>query len=156
VLADSPRSGSRTSSRDDCTGKVAGDRSIPSNVLALPGRKLTGAISTTSPRQSIRRRAGSGRATIDNKDVRLKPETFANVTLYSPAITPAGGLPKQALIYEGKPGPGRGCAEGQAIELREIKPEGPMETSSSREQSEKRRAARQQGPLSSTAPHPGS
>ncbi len=41
------------------------------------------------------------RATIDNKNGMLKPEMFANVTIYSAGDHPAVGVPKQALIYEG-------------------------------------------------------
>ena len=41
------------------------------------------------------------RATLDNREGLLKPEMFANVTIYSPGDHPAVGVPKQALIYEG-------------------------------------------------------
>jgi len=55
-------------------------------VLALPGRTLTRI--RLCPRRSIRlTRPLLVRRTVDNKDGQLKPEMFANVTLYSPAIT---------------------------------------------------------------------
>ena len=62
------------------------------------------------------------RATIDNKDAKLKPEMFANVTLYSTSDHPAVGVPKQALIYEADQVRIWVAHEDKTIELRQIKP----------------------------------
>ena len=62
------------------------------------------------------------RATIDNKDGLLKPEMFANVTIYSASDHPAVGVPKQALIYEGDQVRIWVAHEDKTIELRQIKP----------------------------------
>ena len=61
------------------------------------------------------------RATVDNKDGLLKPEMFANVTIYSSGEHPAVGVPKQALIYEGDQVRLWVAHEDKSIELRQIK-----------------------------------
>ena len=61
------------------------------------------------------------RATVDNKDGLLKPEMFANVTIYSGGDHPAVGVPKQALIYEGDQVRVWVAHEDKSIELRQIK-----------------------------------
>ena len=61
------------------------------------------------------------RATVDNKDGLLKPEMFANVTIYSAGDHPAVGVPKQALIYEGDQVRVWVAHEDKSIELRQIK-----------------------------------
>jgi cobalt-zinc-cadmium efflux system membrane fusion protein len=61
------------------------------------------------------------RATVDNKAGLLKPEMFANVTIYSAGDHPAVGVPKQALIYEGDQVRVWVAHEDKSIELRQIK-----------------------------------
>jgi cobalt-zinc-cadmium efflux system membrane fusion protein len=61
------------------------------------------------------------RATVDNKAGLLKPEMFANVTIYSAGDHPAVGVPKQALIYEGDQVRVWIAHEDKSIELRQIK-----------------------------------
>jgi cobalt-zinc-cadmium efflux system membrane fusion protein len=58
---------------------------------------------------------------VDNKDGLLKPEMFANVTIYSAGDHPAVGVPKQALIYEGDQVRVWVAHEDKSIELRQIK-----------------------------------
>jgi membrane fusion protein, heavy metal efflux system len=60
------------------------------------------------------------RATVDNKDGLLKPEMFANVTIYSGGDHLAVGVPKQALIYEGDRVRVWVAHEDKSIELRQI------------------------------------
>ena len=62
------------------------------------------------------------RAIVDNKDGQLKPEMFANVTIYSASDHPAIGVPKQALIYEGDQVRVWVAHEDKSIELRQITP----------------------------------
>jgi cobalt-zinc-cadmium efflux system membrane fusion protein len=61
------------------------------------------------------------RATIDNKDGVLKPEMFANVTIYSAADRAAPAVPKQALIYEGNQVRIWVARDDRSVELRRIK-----------------------------------
>ena len=61
------------------------------------------------------------RATLDNKDELLKPEMFANVTIYSGGGQPAVAVPKQALIYEADQVRVWAVLPDKSIELRKIK-----------------------------------
>jgi cobalt-zinc-cadmium efflux system membrane fusion protein len=108
--------------RETDASNVAVGQEISFNVLALPGRALTARINYVSAALDPATRRLLARATIDNKDGLLKPEMFANVTIYSPGDHPAVGVPKQALIYEGNQVRVWVAHEDKTIELRQIKP----------------------------------
>ncbi len=108
--------------RETDASNVAVGQEISFNVLALPGRALTARINYVSAAIDPATRRLLARATIDNKDGLLKPEMFANVTIYSPGDHPAVGVPKQALIYEGNQVRVWVAHEDKTIELRQIKP----------------------------------
>src|SRR3984893_18301343 len=107
--------------RETDASKVAVGQEISFNVLALPGRTLTAHIDYVAAAIDPATRRLLVRATIDNKDGQLKPEMFANVTLYSPGDHPAVGVPKQALIYEGSQVRVWVAHDDKSIELRQIK-----------------------------------
>jgi cobalt-zinc-cadmium efflux system membrane fusion protein len=107
--------------RESDASKVSVDQEIAFNVLALPGRTLTARIDYVSAAIDPATRRLLVRATIDNKDGLLKPEMFANVTIYSGGDHPAVGVPKQALIYEGDQVRVWVAHEDKSIELRQIK-----------------------------------
>jgi membrane fusion protein, heavy metal efflux system len=90
------------------------------SVLALPGRNFSARIDFVSAAIDPSTRRLLVRATIDNKDGLLKPEMFANVTIYSGRDRPAVGVPKQALIYEGDRVRLWVAHDDKSIELREI------------------------------------
>ena len=92
------------------------------NVLALPGRPLSARINYVATAIDPATRRLLVRATIDNQEGRLKPEMFANVTIYSASDHPAIGVPKQALIYEGDQVRIWVAHPDKSIELRQIKP----------------------------------
>ena len=108
--------------RETDVSNVSVGQEISFNVLALPGRPLTARINYVSAAIDPATRRLLVRATIDNKDGLLKPEMFANVTIYSPGDHPAVGVPKQALIYEGSQVRVWVAHEDKSIELRQIKP----------------------------------
>ena len=108
--------------RETDASNVSVGQEIAFNVLALPGRPLTARINYVSAAIDPATRRLLVRATIDNKDGRLKPEMFANVTIYSAGDHPAIGVPKQALIYEGNHVRVWVAHEDKSIELRQIKP----------------------------------
>jgi cobalt-zinc-cadmium efflux system membrane fusion protein len=108
--------------RETDASNVSEGQEITFNVLALPGRPLTARINYVSAAIDAATRRLLVRATIDNKDGRLKPEMFANVTIYSASDHPAIGVPKQALIYEGDQVRVWVAHEDKTIELRQIKP----------------------------------
>jgi cobalt-zinc-cadmium efflux system membrane fusion protein len=107
--------------RETDASKVSVGQEIAFNVLALPGRPLTARINYVAAAIDPATRRLLVRATIDNKDGQLKPEMFANVTIYSPGDHPAVGVPKQALIYEGDQVRVWVAHEDKSIELRQIK-----------------------------------
>src|SRR5450759_2119330 len=107
--------------RESDAARVSVGQEIAFNLLALPGRPLTARISYVAAAIDPATRRLLVRATIDNKDGLLKPEMFANVTIYSAGDHPAVGVPKQALIYEGDQVRVWVAHEDKSIELRQIK-----------------------------------
>jgi cobalt-zinc-cadmium efflux system membrane fusion protein len=105
----------------DCANVAIG-QDVTFNVLALPGRSLTARINYVATAIDPATRRLLVRATIDNKNATLKPEMFANVTIYSAGDRPAVGVPKQALIYEGDQVRIWVAHTDKTIELRQIKP----------------------------------
>src|SRR5947199_1080182 len=87
--------------RETDAALVSVGQEISFNVLALPGKPLTARIDYVAAAIDPATRRLLVRATVDNPDGRLKPEMFANVTIYSGSDHAAIGVPKQALIYEG-------------------------------------------------------
>jgi cobalt-zinc-cadmium efflux system membrane fusion protein len=108
--------------RETDAATVSVGQEIAFNVLALPGRPLRARIDYVSAAIDPATRRLLVRATIDNKDGLLKPEMFANVTIYSASDHAAVGVPKQALIYEGDDVRVWVAHEDKSIELRQIKP----------------------------------
>jgi len=107
--------------READASNVSVGQELAFNVLALPGRPLKARINYVSAAIDPATRRLLVRATIDNKDGLLKPEMFANVTIYSASDHPAIGVPKQALIYEGNQVRVWVAHEDKSIELRRIK-----------------------------------
>lgn len=108
--------------RESDAAKVAVGQDVTFSVMALPGRSLTARINYVAAAIDPSTRRLMVRATIDNKDGALKPEMFANVTLYAPSDHRAVGVPKQALIYEGDQVRVWVAHNDKSIELRQIKP----------------------------------
>ena len=108
--------------RESDAASVSVGQEISFNVLALPGRSLFARINYVATAIEPATRRLLVRATIDNKDRMLKPEMFANVTIYSPSDHAAVGVPKQALIYEADQVRVWVAHEDKSIELRSIKP----------------------------------
>jgi membrane fusion protein, heavy metal efflux system len=108
--------------RETDSANVAIGQEISFSVLALPGRTLSARINYVSTAIDPATRRLLVRATIDNKNFTLKPEMFANVTIYSAGDHPAVGVPKQALIYEGDQVRVWVAHADKSIELRQIKP----------------------------------
>jgi membrane fusion protein, heavy metal efflux system len=108
--------------RESDAAKVAVGQDVTFNVMALPGRPLSARLNYVAAAIDPATRRLLVRATIDNVDGALKPEMFANVTLYSPSDHTAVGVPKQALIYEGDQVRVWVAHDDKSIELRRIKP----------------------------------
>ncbi|KRQ12016.1 MULTISPECIES: efflux RND transporter periplasmic adaptor subunit [Bradyrhizobium] len=109
--------------RESDADNVAVGQDLTFSVMALPGKTLNARVNYVAAAIDATSRRLLVRATIDNADKRLKPEMFANVTLYSKGDHPAVGVPKQALIYEGdQVRLWVARADDKTIELRQIKP----------------------------------
>lgn len=108
--------------RETDAAAVAIGQEIAFTVLALPGRPLFARISYVAAAIDPATRRLLVRATIDNKEGLLKPEMFANVTIYSPSDHAAVGVPKTALIYEADQVRVWVARDDKSIELRQIKP----------------------------------
>ena len=107
--------------RETDASAVSVGQEISFNVLALPGHPLQAHIDYVSAAIDPNTRRLLARATVDNKDGLLKPEMFANVTIFSGGDHPAAAVPKQALIYEGDQVRVWVAHEDKSIELRQIK-----------------------------------
>ncbi len=108
--------------RETDAANVSVGQEVTFNVLAMPGRPLSARINYVATAIDPATRRLLVRATIDNKDGKLKPEMFANVTIYSASDHPAVGVPRQALIYEGDQVRIWVAHEDKSIELRQIRP----------------------------------
>jgi cobalt-zinc-cadmium efflux system membrane fusion protein len=107
--------------RETESSTVAVGQEISFSVLAFPGRDITARINYVSAAIDPATRRLLVRATVDNPGGSLKPEMFANVTIYSAGDHPAVGVPKQALIYEGDQVRVWVAHPDKTIELRQIK-----------------------------------
>jgi membrane fusion protein, heavy metal efflux system len=107
--------------RETDAASVGVGQEISFNVLALPGKPLTARINYVAAAIDPATRRLLVRATVDNPDGQLKPEMFANVTIYSASDHPAVAVPKQALIYEGDQVRLWVAHPDKSIELRQIK-----------------------------------
>ncbi|MCK1280459.1 efflux RND transporter periplasmic adaptor subunit [Bradyrhizobium sp. 61] len=107
--------------RESDAAAVCIGQDISVNVMALPGHPLTAKISYVAAAIDPNTRRLLVRATIDNKDGLLKPEMFANVTIYSAGDRAAPAVPKQALIYEADKVRIWVAREDKSVELRQIK-----------------------------------
>jgi cobalt-zinc-cadmium efflux system membrane fusion protein len=107
--------------RETEASTVVAGQELTFNLLALPGRTLTGRINYVAAAIDPATRRLMVRATVDNASGQLKPEMFATVTIYAPGDQPSVGVPKQALIYEGDQVRVWVAHEDKSIELRQIK-----------------------------------
>ncbi|MET4206611.1 efflux RND transporter periplasmic adaptor subunit [Bradyrhizobium sp. LA2.1] len=107
--------------RESDAAAVCIGQDISVNVMALPGHPLTAKINYVAAAIDPNTRRLLVRATIDNKDGQLKPEMFANVTIYSAGDRAAPAVPKQALIYEADKVRIWVAREDKSVELRQIK-----------------------------------
>jgi cobalt-zinc-cadmium efflux system membrane fusion protein len=100
---------------------VSVGQQISFSVLALPAHPFTARVDYVAAAIDTNTRRLLVRATVDNKDGLLKPEMFANVTIFSAGDHRAVGVPKQALIYEGDQVRLWVAHDDKSIELRQIK-----------------------------------
>jgi cobalt-zinc-cadmium efflux system membrane fusion protein len=108
--------------RETDAAAVTLGQEVTFSVLAFPGRTMPARLNYVATAIDPATRRLLVRATIDNRDGQLKPEMFANVTIFSPSDHPAVGVPKTALIYEADQVRVWVAHEDKTIELRQIRP----------------------------------
>jgi cobalt-zinc-cadmium efflux system membrane fusion protein len=106
--------------RESEASDVAVGQEIAFSLLALPGSQYKARIDYVAPAIDPITRRLLVRATIDNKDGLLKPEMFANVTIFTGGDHSSVAVPKKALIYEGQHVRLWVAHEDKTIELRDI------------------------------------
>lgn len=107
--------------RETDASTVAAGQDIVFKVLALPDRDLRARIDYVAAAIDPTTRRLMVRATVNNSSGLLKPEMFANVTIYAAGDHPAVAVPKRALIYEGDEVRVWVAHDDKTIELRKIK-----------------------------------
>jgi len=110
--------------RETDASNVSVGQDIVFSVLAAPGRNYHARINYVASAFDSATRRLLVRATVDNKDGVLKPEMFANVTLYSSGNLSRAdmlGIPRNAVIYEGDVSKIWVARDDQSIELRQVK-----------------------------------
>jgi membrane fusion protein, heavy metal efflux system len=106
--------------RESEAADVAVGQEIAFSLLSLPGTRFSSRIDYVAPAIDPTTRRLLVRANIDNKDGVLKPEMFANATIFTGGDHPSVAVPKQALIYEGQQVRLWVAHDDKSIELRQI------------------------------------
>jgi membrane fusion protein, heavy metal efflux system len=109
--------------RETDAANVSLGQSISFSVPAAPSRRYRASIDYVASALDPASRRLLVRATVDNGDALLKPEMFANVTLYvdSPSNAQSVGIPREAVIYAGETARVWVVRDDQSIELRRVK-----------------------------------
>ncbi len=107
--------------RESDASVVSVGQDVSFTVLSLPSHPFKAHIDYVAAAIDPNTRRLLVRATVDNKEGLLKPEMFANVTIYSGGDRKAVGVPKEALIYEGERVHIWVAHDDKSIELRQIK-----------------------------------
>ena len=110
--------------RETDASNVSVGQDIVFSVLAAPGRNFQARISYVASAFDSATRRLLVRATVENSDGVLKPEMFANVTLFSngdPSEVYTPAVPRSSVIYEGDAARLWVAHDDHSIELRQIK-----------------------------------
>lgn len=106
--------------RENGAPEVRQGQPLSFGVLAFPGRSFSSEIAFVATSLDPSTRRMMVRATIDNENRLLKPEMFANVTIYTGPNDTAVSVPRSALIYEGEIARIWVVRDDKGIELRRI------------------------------------
>jgi Cu(I)/Ag(I) efflux system membrane fusion protein len=77
-----------------------GDQALMS-ITALPGRTFQGTLSYIYPYAESRTRTIKVRMEFDNRELLLKPDMFADVTIDASAVSDAIAVPSEAIVRSG-------------------------------------------------------
>jgi membrane fusion protein, heavy metal efflux system len=107
--------------RETEASKVAVGHELTFSLPALPGRTFNGRIDYVAAAIDPAMRRLMVRATVDNSTGQLKPEMFANVTIYAPEDRIVVAVPKPAVSYDGQQARVWVAHADHTIELRPVK-----------------------------------
>jgi cobalt-zinc-cadmium efflux system membrane fusion protein len=107
--------------RESDSANVRVGQSIQFTVLAYPDRVFSAKLSYVATAFDATSRRLLVRATIDNADRVLKPEMYANVSIFTQEDLAGVAVPREALIFEGSSVRVWVAHEDRTIELRPIK-----------------------------------
>jgi cobalt-zinc-cadmium efflux system membrane fusion protein len=107
--------------RETDAGTVRVGEDLQFTVLAYPDRTFTAKLNYVATALDPSSRRLLVRATIDNPDTLLKPEMYANVSIFTRQDMAGIAVPRDALIYEGSAARVWIAHEDKTIELRDIK-----------------------------------
>lgn len=107
--------------RESDVAKVAVGQDVSFTVPADPGRVYGGKLDYVAAMLDPASHRLAVRATVANPDGLLKPEMFANVTIFSDNTDGSVGVPREALIYEGSAVRVWVARDDRTIELRRIR-----------------------------------
>jgi cobalt-zinc-cadmium efflux system membrane fusion protein len=102
-------------------GKVEPGEAVDVTVAELPGRTYHGKLDYIAPAIDPATHRLNVRATIANTDGALKPQMFAEFTLYGGKADAAVSVPETAIIYEGDTARVWVAASGRTLGLRQIR-----------------------------------
>lgn len=106
--------------RETDAPKVQVDQQVAFSVLAHPNEVFRGNIKYVAATLDPNTRRLLVRATISNRDGKLTPEMFANVTIYTDEGDFAPAVPRDAVIYEGSTARVWVANADKTIELRKV------------------------------------
>lgn len=102
--------------------KVRVGQTVQFTLLAFPDRLFEARLAYVSAAMDPLNHRLMVRATIDNVDGALKPEMFANVTVFTGSDDLSAAVPRDALVYDGSKVQVWVAGADDALEAREVKP----------------------------------
>jgi cobalt-zinc-cadmium efflux system membrane fusion protein len=101
--------------------KIQVGQQVDFRVLSAPARTFSSRINYVASGFDPLTRRLLVRATVENQDKVLKPETFASVNIYTSTTEMALAVPREAIIYEGDTARVWIASDDKSLELRAIK-----------------------------------
>jgi cobalt-zinc-cadmium efflux system membrane fusion protein len=108
--------------RESDAPKVRVGHTVQFTLLAFPDQLFEAKLSYVSAAMDPLSHRLLVRATIDNLNDALKPEMFANVTIFTGTDNLSTAVPRDALVYDGNKVQVWVAAADDTIEAREVKP----------------------------------
>lgn len=106
--------------READSSKVAVGQELKFKTVAFGDQIFSGRVDYVSSSVDPVTRRLSIRATIDNKNLKLKPEMFASVSVYTSDERPSLAIPRAAVLYDGESARVWSVTEGGTVAVRAV------------------------------------